>query len=654
MKFTKYFVVLIFLPSLILFAQTKDSENKTNDEKILELERNLKKQQQDLEELKKTMGKSNSDISESEDSENYVSPLKKNGLTGRYNRGMFLDPDQAPLFNKNQKPWLNDWIRVGAFVKPRSENRYNYGFNKQNKSVVSRVVQSAQLFLLFDPSPYFTMKISFQDARLWGGSTAASSGDDRRFTFAGSGNAVTPGTSANIPSNTFVREAWFMLKKLPLGAELQVGRQVIAYGDQRIIGGANWTMNGLSFDGMRLMFNKQHFDIHLFAYKTVSYANAANGLYSAHAPVTYTDPNTLRTSTVNPGTPDQYMVGTYNTIKAKDYFNLELYGVGILNSRTPSYSGAVLTNPALVIPATPDSDLYTNQWSKQQNNLLTGGFRLTNRTSNNKLPSSSPYSGWDWTFESAWQGGETGLKVIENADKNLLYNRILATATGQSSTNYNLNRENQRYTGQLHVAQTGYTFFQKLRIGTQILYSSGDSRRGDGSESTFQTLSMPRFGVIPYWNNVAGLSENIDMKNLISKNVNLSYKTDKFGTFYFNYIVNLKAQTQDAWYAISGLANTGSTVEFYKGQTNFALTSSNRRIYDEIDFTWMYNVNDYVSLWIGGGLMTAGNSIKNQKNAILTYDASTGAISYNTKVILGQEGAASKANMFFVQLNAAF
>lgn len=672
MKKIKILFIILITFGLPIFAQapvkevkevveSKDAakDTETDKNKISEIESNLKKQQQELEELKKIYGIKSADnsVKPAKDGaeEGYVSPIKTKGITPEYNRSMFLDPDHAKKFNNNQKPWLNDWIRFGAHVRPRYEDRYNLGFDKQNKGYISRAMQTSQIFFLIDPSPNFTMKVTFQDARVLGGSTVATPGDNRGPTFAGVGNTVTPGQGSNIPSQTTIREAWFMVKKLPLDAKLQVGRQVVAYGDQRMLGGANWTMNGLSYDGARLMFDHDNFNLHFLGYKLVGSQSGANGVLSASAPVPYTDPVTGKTSVVNPGQPNQYLVGTYDTVKIKNWFLVDVYSLGILTQKTPSYSGANLTNPTLTIPSTTDSDLYNNQWSKQKNNLWTTGFRISNRTAGNNLAGDSPWQGWDWTFEGAWQSGTTGTRVNKNPTLNTALNTAIGQATGTTTPSYNLLGQNQKYAGQFYVIQSGYTLFQKLRIGAQFMYASGDHNRTDGSNSTFQTLPNPRFGVIPYWNNVAGFSENIDTKNLISKTANISYKTDHFGTFYASYFVNDKARTQDAWYAVNGTANTGATTEFNgQGQTTVALAKSNRRIYTEFDFTWMYNINDYVSLWIGGGILTAGNSVKNQKNAAYTYNLQTGAISTDNAILLGQKGSASLGHMFFFQFNAAF
>ncbi|TGK08070.1 alginate export [Leptospira semungkisensis] len=585
--------------------------------------------------------------------EGYVSALKEGGLSPDYNRTMFIDPELAKNFNNRKKAWVNDWIRVGAYIRPRWEDRYNLNFDKSNRADISRVMQTSQLFLIIDPSPYFSMKINIQDARVWGGgSTPASVGDVRADVFANTGTTVVPGQSQNIPSQTTIREAWFMVKKLPLGAKLQVGRMAMAYGDQRMIGSANWTINGLSYDGARLMFDQDHFNIHFLGSQIVGNQSGPNGVLSANAPITAKDPTTGKTVTLSPGQPNKYLVGTYNTIKPNDWFLVDLYALGMLTSKTPAFAGSTYSTPA--VAATPDSDLTQNKWSKQQDNLITTGFRITNRTAKNNLPKDGPWGGWDWALEAAFQSGTTGAKVNKQ-----LMGQDITQAVTVNGTTYNVSTigtQNQKYAGKQITLQTGYTFFEKLRLGTQFMLASGDANRQDGSNGTFQTLTMPRFGVFPYWNNVAGLSENVGMKNLRSLTFNIEYKTEKFGTFYASYFINSKDKVQDAWYAINGSANTGFSTELNGvGQTTAVIGKQGRGIYNEIDIAWSYMINEYCSLWLGAGFLTAGNAVKNQRNALYTYNVQTGAISaLNTNVVNGTQGAASQARMFYMQFNALF
>ncbi|EPG76169.1 alginate export [Leptospira fainei serovar Hurstbridge str. BUT 6] len=593
----------------------------------------------------------------------YVSPMRAGGLTGDYNRAIFLDPDLGKKFLNRKKAWLNDWVRVGAYIRPRWEDRENLSFDKANKGDTSRIMQTSQLFFIIDPSPYFSMKVNIQDARIWGGETPAAVGDTRANTFASTGSTVVPGqASNNTAGQTSIREAWFMVKKLPLNAKVQIGRQIPSYGDQRMIGGANWTINGLSYDGARVMFDQDWFNVHLFGYKLVSNANGVNGVLSANAPITYTDPVTGK-SVTNPGQPDQYLVGTYNTVKAKDWFLVDIYSLGVLTHKTPISPAGTLT-----VPSAAGADLTPNAWNKQQNNLITTGFRISNRTANNNLPAAGPWGGWDWTLESAWQSGATGVRV-----DNLVAGQDVTLPLTVNGVTYNgslAGTKNQKYSGEFLVLQTGYTFFEKLRLGVQYQYASGNHNRASASNSTFQTIANPRFGVIPYFNNVSGLSENIDTKNLISKSIHMSYKSNEYGTFFVSYFVNDKAQVQDAWYAINGTANTGFSTEANTGLTNangqtvYTLGKLGKNIYNEFDIAWMYMMSDYVSLWIGAGFLSAGSAVKNQRNALYTYTvANDGSITLtstavlnhiNTPSVYGPAGAASQARMFYMQFNAAF
>ncbi|TGK04301.1 alginate export [Leptospira langatensis] len=590
---------------------------------------------------------------EEEEENKYVSPLKANGLTPDYNRSMLIEPELSRKVTTRKKAWLNDWVRVGAYIRPRFEDRENLAFDKANKGDISRIMQTSQLFFIIDPSPYFSMKVNIQDARVWGGETPASPGDVRANTFAGTATTVTAGQSSINPAGlTTLREGWFMLKKLPLDAKLQIGRQILSYGDQRMIGGANWTINGLSYDGARLMFDHDTFNIHLLGYKLVGNQSGPNGVLSANAPVG-----------TSVGQPDKYLVGTYNTIKpAKDWFLIDVYSLGILTHKTPMSN----TPPSPTTAAFANgADNTPNAWNKQQDNLITTGFRITNRTAGNNLPKEGPWGGWDWTLEAAWQSGSTGTRV-----DNLVGGQDITTSATIDGTTYTQSiagTKNQKYTGQFYVFQTGYTFAQKLRLGVQWQYASGDGNRQDGSNGTFQTLTNPRFGVIPYFNNVAGLSENIDTKNLRSFTVNASYKTDSFGTFYFSYFINNKAMVQDSWYAINGTSSATGNVstEANNGSTTHYLAKLGRNIYNEFDIGWNYTINDYCSLWLGAGFLTAGDAVKNARNALYTYSVNntTGAVTLTPTAVLnnisapsvyGPAGAASQARMFYLQVNAVF
>jgi hypothetical protein len=573
--------------------------------------------------------------------EKYKSPMMEKGVDPEFTKHMFLEPELASKVNKSNQLWINDIMRLGLYVRPREEVRNNLDFNKSNAGYVDRTMQTSALYFLVDPNPYISAKITFQDARVWGGDSPASSGDIRAVFFNNTPNQSTAGQANSASLNTTgIREAFVMIKKLPFDTKVQVGRQIWAYGDQRMIGGANWTMNGLSYDGVRMMLDRPDYKVHLFAARPYWTQSGVNGVISANDP---------KTNSNSKGS-DTTIFGNYNSVKILDAVVLDLYSINVIRKWTPNSVNATTGLPAVSVD---DPQAITR--SRQSEELYTAGYRLTNRTASNNLAKGDS---WDWTIESAWQSGFTGRRINE---KVLGYTLPTPYQSGRT--------ERERYVGQFHVAQTGYTFFEKLRIGIQILYASGDKNRSDGSSSTFQTLANPRFGVIPYFNSVAGISENIDTKNLISKNVSIAYHTDSWGNFQFGFFQNDKAEKQDAWYAINGSANSPSTIndlnsspvssskgstESYGNNTYTQPYSLGRRIYNEIDFTWMGLINENVSLWLGVGYLRAGNSITAYRNSGLVYNASSNSFDLSSDFLLGKNKVAKDASMAFVQVNAAF
>ncbi|AYV55912.1 alginate export family protein [Leptospira kmetyi] len=593
------------------------------------------------------------------DDADFVSPMKKGGLSAEYNRHMFIEPELAKTVNKySNKLWVNDWIKLGFYLRPRYESRNNLNFDKSNHAYTDRIMQTSAFYFLIDPSPYVTFKITVQDTRVWGGESPANVGDIRSGFFNNtptlSSDPNTPGKPNNsiAPNSTSIREAFVMIKKLPLDAKVQVGRQIWAYGDQRMLGGANWTINGLSYDGARVMFDYENFSSHFFMARPYWTQSGVNGVLSANDPkVNSTTPNTNPSASQS----DTTLFGTYNSIKILNEAVLDVYNIDVVKKWIPQTT-----------PASTADDVLAQNRKRQSDMLYTTGFRLTNRTNKNNLPEGKS---WDWTIESAWQNGYNGQRI----HKQYLGYDIPGNIEGAPLAD--MKTERVKYSGRFHVVQTGYTFADKLRVGAQYTYASGDNNRSDGSVGTFQTLVNPRFGVIPYWNNVAGLSENIDTKNLSSWNANITYKHEKWGMFQVAYIINDKVQKNDAWYAINGGANSiagsalsspvatttnatgtiaaaGST-ENYTGNAYTQSYSTGRNIYNELDLTWMFQVNDNVSIWTGAGFLIAGNSIRNYRNSPLLYNGSTGQFELNPSAFMKQHTSANNASVFFFQVNAA-
>jgi len=200
----------------------------------------------------------------------FVSPYAKRGLPADALRTMFLDPELHETMRTNQQLWFGDILRIGLHVRPRSEMRGNLNFSASNTESINRVSQNSQIFFFMNPTKDAEFKVTLQDSRVWGGDPNARTGDDRAMFFSGgdnstscptNGSSCTPaGTAAG---NSFdVREAYLQFRNVGLpGFGVQAGRQVLAYGDQRMLGGANWNASGLAFDGILLKYDSKFFSL---------------------------------------------------------------------------------------------------------------------------------------------------------------------------------------------------------------------------------------------------------------------------------------------------------------------------------------------------------------------------------------------------------
>ncbi|PJZ70985.1 hypothetical protein CH373_00140 [Leptospira perolatii] len=501
----------------------------------------------------------------------YQSPWKKDGIPTDYLKNILLPAEQTKAVSKNQKAWVTDYLRVGLLVRPRFEAKDNGDFNKKTDDSYQFTGQTSQVWFLLDPSPYYTIKVTIQDMRVWGGTQSASVGDNRRYAFAEAGTQFgNPGDKGVAQNNTFLREGWVLLKNLPVPVNVQIGRMAFTYGDQRMIGVANWLHNALSFDGVRFIYESDLLSLHAFATQITEQTNGPNGLLTA---------NGTKNGSIN----DSYFYGTYNSIKTKPIW-IDLYAISYSKKWLPA-PGAVTTQDRL----------------RQQDNINIAGFRITNRTVNGQTIAKEDR--WDWTFESAWQYGSTGLRTTDDW-----------YFQGVKSGGKDVGTKNQYYSGQFHYFSTGYKVLDSLRLGVQYSYASGDRNRTDASASGWNNLFMPRHSTFNPWNNINGQAEMVGWSNARSYSFHINYKTEKMGEFMFVAWDHYKAAAQDAWYSAGGGQQKGLSTEDPSNNPWNRKTTLGRRLLLEYDFTWIYTWHDNVSIWAGFSLMKAQDAIRNIRN----------------------------------------
>ncbi|WP_157210492.1 alginate export family protein [Turneriella parva] len=484
-------------------------------------------------------------------------------------RTMLLEPGLAVAVSKNQQLWINRVLRMGFYMRPRSEIRDNLNFSAPNPEKINRITQNSQIWFFLNPATDVEMKITLQDSRVWGGEAGVKSGnassyDDRGVYFAN-------GDNANSRAETSVREAWLRYTNIGVtGLGVQVGRQVLAYGDQRMLGGANWNVTGLSFDGLVVKLDTRYFASDAILVRGTSKDSGTNGI-------------TSETSVYD----DSYLAGFYNTLKP-GMVVVDVYGLGLFRHLSPE---SIVGTTAL-------------SSSQQQSNLYTFGARVTNRTAANKLPVGSK---WDITLEAAFQAGNAPDVYFTNTAGNVVSN-------------------SRTYKGKFFFAQTGYKVLDEMRVGAHVYYSPGTTDRTSGSLDTFQTLPGPRFGGFPYLNVFNGISENMGMKNIFAPAVSVSYENKLLGEFILTYLYENKATTQDAWYAISGAANSSATTNSAarvstEDAANTGAVALGRNVFQELDLVYLKQFSAYVSLWVGIGYLHAGDAVRLARGADFKADA---------------------------------
>lgn len=188
-------------------------------------------------------------------------------------------------------PSALEGIKIGGLYRIRPEVKQNVGFNEGKSNTANYVGQKVQLSVSKHFNPNAWLKITLQDARIWGGQSASATALD----------------TSREQQAIDLREAYLELKKLG-GSDLglQLGRQKLVYGNQRLVGHLDWTNIGRSFDGLRLKHETAHNKLHAWG-TIVSEGNSSD----------------VGQATAN--TADIFFSGIYNTYTGLDFLGIETY-----------------------------------------------------------------------------------------------------------------------------------------------------------------------------------------------------------------------------------------------------------------------------------------------------------------------------------------
>jgi hypothetical protein len=144
---------------------------------------------------------------------------------------------------------LPAWMRMGVEHRGRLEGFTGGGFNAENEDLywLNRFRVTARI----SPRPWFTAAIQAQDARVEGR------------------NGITAG--APFRDQLDLRLAYADIGHFDSGrVAVRAGRQELIFGDQRLVGHANWLNTARSFDGARVVVRRNKLRIDGFASSVVT------------------------------------------------------------------------------------------------------------------------------------------------------------------------------------------------------------------------------------------------------------------------------------------------------------------------------------------------------------------------------------------------
>lgn len=178
--------------------------------------------------------------------------------------------------------YADDILDIGVNIRHRLELRDNFDFNDDIDDEDAFHLIRTRINIAFDPVEIFHIYMQLQDSRIL----------DGEF-------------SNNTPfrDNVDIRQLYLDINIPESPFTLRAGRQELIYGDERLIGGFNWSNVAQSFDGVRLIHELDEIRTDIFWVRKV----------------------VIDTDSFNEWDKDDDILGIYSTYKGIDRHILELY-----------------------------------------------------------------------------------------------------------------------------------------------------------------------------------------------------------------------------------------------------------------------------------------------------------------------------------------
>lgn len=307
-------------------------------------------------------------------------------------------------------------VKVGGEIRVRDVITNDYDLNNdtadRNNTVTSRTRVNVDAKIDETTKAF----IQLQDTRVWGSEASTT---DTSGTQSIAGHALGAADSgATVDHRVDVKQAYLQLDKLfgqPLS--LKLGRQVLDYGDARLIGAFEWSNYGRSFDGLKLTYNTDAANVDLFTTKVKDSTGTLSAI-GTEVGSTTTDKE------------DSYFNGLYVTVKTIPTSTLDLY---LLEKKN-----------------TTDGE-----------DMLTYGARVNGGAMN-----------IDWTAEAAWQSGDAPTAANSDANKDANFWAVKAGYTIPQAANLRIGAEYDWASGQ--DSSSDNTAFDQLYPTNHPLYGVSD------------------------------------------------------------------------------------------------------------------------------------------------------------------------------------
>ena len=363
-----------------------------------------------------------------------------------------------------------------------------------------------------------------------------------------------------------LNQAYIEVKKLfDTNVTMKVGRQEMAYGDQRLVGNTNfWATYPFprSYDALKFSAKYDQFDIDAW-YATITERQLA----AIQSPLT---------SSATAMNSDRAFTGIWATLKNIPNNTIDLY---LLNMDDGGYTGT--------------GTLSTYDGTGVAPNLGHFPYLLNTTTG----------------LVGGAQGGTPSQTKVHN------WGGRLKGKAGNLDYTVELNKQTGKFGGDSAsidatggAATVGYTMPEAmgLRLVGEYIFASGDDTPYAGNHKTFYQFTPAPHGKL-------GAQDMVAFQNVKAWRLGGAFnakKNLKISVDYWDFKLD---KSQDGWYSSNGTTTRGSTIG---GGAEGLLADKN--IGSEIDITADYNYSPALSFQAGYSLFNPGSGIKNAASSATT------------------------------------